>query len=140
MNRNLYKWAIVLMWLALPAAGWGYWRMWDQLPAQMALHFDAHRQPNGFASREGALQTGLGIMIAMLVLFTSATIVLARLKPVAVWPALVISYVIVGFCWYGNHSIVKFNLKAQPAHSELVGPNSPALRDSVVLAVPQPRS
>jgi len=43
---------------------------------------------------------------------------------------LVLFYLSLGFFWYANNWIVEFNLKAQPAHSELVGPNSPAIRDS----------
>ncbi len=68
---------------------------------------------------------GLGILIFMLVVFTIATLLVLYLKPPAFWPALLISYVVVGFCWYGNYSIVKFNLDAQAAHSELVGTRSP---------------
>ena len=48
--------------------------------------------------------------------------------------AFIVAYVALGFCWYGNYSIVKFNLKP-PAHSELVGPNSPALSNSEHLTV-----
>ena len=140
MNRDWYKWLILLMWLALPTSAWTYWHVWDQLPAKMAVHFNADWQPNGYTSREGALQLGLGILVVMLVLFTVATLTIFYLKPVAVWAALAIVYVVVGFCWYGNYSIVEFNLKAQPAHSELVGPISPAPSDSAALAVPQPRS
>jgi hypothetical protein len=35
-----------------------------------------------------------------------------------------------GFSWYGKYSIIHFNLKSQPAHSELVRPISPAASDS----------
>jgi len=66
----------------------------------------------------------------MLVVFTVATLTVLYLKPLAVAPVLLISYVVVSFCWYGNYSIVKFNLNAQAAHSELVGTISPAHSDS----------
>ena len=46
----------------LPITALNYWRAWDQLPARMAVHFDANWQPNGYTSREGALMLGLGIM------------------------------------------------------------------------------
>ena len=121
MTRNLHKALLALMWMALPTSAWTYWHVWDRLPESMAVHFKADWQPNGYASREAALKMGLGILIAMLVLFTIATLVISYLKPFAVWPALVIAYVVVGFCWYGNYSIVKFNLNAHAAHSELVG-------------------
>ena len=119
--NNWYKPLVWLMWLALPASAWNYWSVWDQLPPRMAVHFDANWQPNGYTSREGAVELGLGIMVVMLVLFTIATLVAHATKPGAAWPALLISYVVLGFCWYGNHSIVNFNLNPQPAHSELMG-------------------
>lgn len=118
------------MWLALPTSAWTYWNVWERLPAQMAVHFDANWHANGFTTRDGAMKMGLGILIFMLVVFTIATLLISYLKPPAVWPALLISYVVVGFCWYGNYSIVKFNLNAQAAHSELVGATSPALSNS----------
>jgi len=64
------------------------------------------------------------------VLFTVAGLIAHAMKPVAAWPMLVVFYVVLGFVWYGNYSIVKFNLNSQPAHSELVGPISPAVSDS----------
>ncbi len=86
MARTWYKTLVVLMWLALPTSAWDYWHVWDQLPARMAVHFDANWQPNGYTSREGALQLGLGIMLVMLVLFTVATLIVHALKPPAAWP------------------------------------------------------
>jgi hypothetical protein len=112
-----YKPLVVLMWLALPSAFWNYWRSWDQLPARMAVHFDANWQPNGYTSRDGAVELGLGIMVAMLILFTVATLIIQSLKLSAAWPALLIAYVVIGFCWYGNQMIVNFNLNAQQRSS-----------------------
>ena len=68
MNRAWYKLAVFLMWLALPAAAWNYGRVWNQLPERMAVHFDANWQPNGYTSRAGAAELGLGIMAVMLIL------------------------------------------------------------------------
>lgn len=130
MIRDWYKVLVGLMWLALVISGLTYWHMWEQLPARMAVHFDANWQPNGYTSREGAVELGLGIMVVILVLFTVACLAARALKPTASWPMLIFFYVVLGFVWYGNYSIVKFNSYAQPAHSELVGPNSPAIRDS----------
>ena len=113
MARIGHKLLILLMWVGLPASAWMYWSAWDRLPARMAVHFDANWQPNGYTSREGALQLGLGIFLVMLVLFTVTTLIIDALKPQAFWPALVISFVALGFCWYGNYSIVKFNLQGQ---------------------------
>jgi hypothetical protein len=121
---------IWLMWLALPISSLEYWQAWNRLPMRMAVHFDANWQPNGFTSKEGALDLGLGIMATMLVLFTVGALVARSLGQIAAWPLLAVFYVALGFVWYGNHSIINFNLKAQPAHSELVGPISPASSDS----------
>lgn len=124
MNRAWYKppaWLIWLTWLALPLSAMEYRQNWDQLPARMAVHFDANWQPNGFTSRQGALELGLGIMVVLLVLFTVAAFIARALKQSAAWPLLVVFYIAMGFVWYGNHSIIKFNLQSQPAHSELVG-------------------
>jgi amino acid transporter len=129
MNRG-YALATWLMWLALPITALSYWQVWDQLPTRMAVHFDANWQPNGYTSREGALYLGLGIMAFLLVLNTVGALITRAMKPTASWPVLVVSYVVLGFCWFGNHSIVNFNLNPKPAHSELVGPNSPATRNS----------
>lgn len=130
MNQAWYKSLVLLMWLALPVSALEYWFAWDRFPARMAVHFDANWQPNGYTSREGALELGLGIMAVMLVLFTIATLTVYALKPTSAWPVLVISYVVLSFVWYGNHSIVEFNLNPHPAHSELVGLNPPAVSDS----------
>src|SRR5438270_10196746 len=112
------------MWLGLPISAWEYRSLWEQLPARMAVHFDANWRPNGYTSRQGALELGLGIMAVMLVMFTVATLIIQAQKPSAAWPALLIAYVVVGFCWYGNHSIVKFNLAAQKGSSQLSVPSS----------------
>ena len=103
---------------------------WDRLPMRMAVHFDANWQPNGYTSREGALMLGLGIMVFMLVVFTIGVLIAHALKPAAAWPLLMVFYVALGFVWFGNHSIVEWNLNPPPAHSELMGANSPAVRDS----------
>ena len=134
MNRDWYKWAVLLMWIALPTSAWNYWRVWDELPERVAVHFDVNWRPNGFTSREGAFQMGLGIMLVMLVVFTVTTLIVLYLKPAAGLGVLIVAYVALAFCWYGNYSIVEFNLKT-PAHSELVGPSSPALSDSEYLSV-----
>ena len=129
MNRDGYKLLVALMWLVLPITAGNYWQQWDQLPNRMAVHFDINNRPNGYTSREGAAMLGLGIMAVMLVLFTVATLIARAMKPSASWPVLVIAYVVLGFCWFGNHSIVHFNLNP-PAHSELMGPTSPVASNS----------
>lgn len=116
MKNGLCKALIVLMWLLFVSTALNYWRAWDQLPARMAVHFDANWQPNGFTSREGALELGLGIMAFLLLLFTIGALIALAMKPQAFWPMLVFFYVVLGVCWYGNYSIVRFNLDSAAAH------------------------
>ena len=130
MNGRWYKTLVALMWLALPITTRDYSSNWDRLPARMAVHFDANWQPNGYTSREGAMELGLGIMVFMLVVSTVGLLIAHALKPAAAWPLLVVFYVTIGFVWFGNRSIIKWNLNLPPAHSELMGPSSPAVRDS----------
>jgi len=125
MNRGWYKPAIWLMWLALPLTALNYWRAWEHLPARMAVHFDANWEPNGYTSREGALELGLGIMVVMLVLFTVAGLIAHDLKPAASWPMLVFFYVVLGFITYGNYSIIRFNLNLLAPHPPPVNFNVP---------------
>ena len=121
MNRIAYKTLVGLMWLALPVTTLDYWRNWDRLPVRMAVHFDANWQPNGYTSREGALDLGLGIMVFMLVVSTVGLLIAHALKPAAAWPLLMVFYVTIGFVWFGNRSIIKWNPNPPPAHSELMG-------------------
>ena len=130
MNGRWHKTLVALMWLALPITAVDYSSNWDRLPTRMAVHFDANWQPNGYTSREGAVMLGLGIMAVMIVLFSLAALIARALKPSASWPILLISYVVLGVCWYGNQSILNFNLHSEPVHSELMGPISPAIRNS----------
>ncbi len=130
MNHEPYKtpvFLIVAMWLALPLSWMEYRQNWDHLPERMAVHFDADWHPNGFTSKQGALDLGLGIMAVLLVLFTVASFAIRAVKPQASWPALVIAYVVLGVCWYGNHSIIKFNLNGQSVHAERRSPQLSAL-------------
>lgn len=131
MNRDWYKPVIWLMWLPLISIALSYWRAWDRLPARMAVHFDANWQPNGYTSREGSLMLALGMLAFMQIVFTISALIVRAQKPQAAWPLLVLFYLSLGFFWYANNWIVEFNLNAQPAHSELVGPISPAPSDSV---------
>lgn len=124
--RAAYKPMLVLMWVGLVTSSLDYWRFWDRLPARMAVHFDANWQPNGYTSREGAVALGLGIMTVMLVLFTVAGVIAHAMKPVAAWPMLLVFYVVIGFCWYGNRWIVNFNLQSQQLHSEAAGKSKAA--------------
>jgi len=76
------------------------------------------------------LMLGLSIMVVMLLLYTVAGLIVRAQKPSASWSMLVGFYVVLGFLWFGNNSIVEWNLNPPPSHSELMGANSPAARDS----------
>jgi hypothetical protein len=121
MSRDWFKALVGLMWLGLPFSAFEYWSAWDRLPGRMAVHFDANWQPNGYTSREGALMLGLGIMGFLLVVGTVGALIAHALKPSgAAWVLLAIFYLTLGVCWYGNHSIIRFNLNALGDHSEFV--------------------
>jgi uncharacterized protein DUF1648 len=122
MARNWYKPLLALMWLTLVTSAMNYWRVWDRLPERMAVHFDASFHPNGFTSKAGSVELGLGIMTVMLVLFTVAGLIAHAMKPVAAWPMLVVFYVAMGIIWYGNYSIVTFNLNRLAAPQYLIIP------------------
>ena len=125
MNRNWYTTAIWMMWLALPITALNYGRAWDQLPARMAVHFDANWQPNGYTSREGALMLGLGITAFLLVIFTVGAFILRAYRSSPAWPMLAVFYVVLGFSCYGNYSIVRFNLNLLAPHPSPVNINVP---------------
>jgi len=86
----------------------------------MAVHFDANWQPNGYTSRDGALELGIGILFAILVLFTVTILVMDTLKPQAFWPALVIAYFVLAIGSYANYFVVNFNLQARLVRSEML--------------------
>lgn len=139
MSGSAYKWLVVVMWLPLVTTALNYWRAWDRLPARMAVHFDANWQPNGYTSREGSLMLALGMLVFMQIVFTITALIVLAQKPRAAWPMLVFCYLFLGIFWYANNWIIEFNLKAQPAHSELMGSISPAPSNSVPILL-QPHS
>jgi hypothetical protein len=124
MNKPWHKLAVLLLWLPLPVIALKYWRLWDQLPLRMAVHFDANWQPTGFTSRQGALMLAVGILATIQVLFTIAIVIVRAQKPDAFRPMLAFAYLFLAFFWFANNWVVEFNLRPQPAHSELVGANS----------------
>jgi uncharacterized membrane protein len=110
MKRSWFKPLVAIAWLLLPVSAWSYWHVWDKLPARMAVHFDKNFEPNGFTSKQGSVELGLGIMAVILALFTVAALIAYAVKPNAAWPMMIVFYVVLGFIWYGNYSIVKFNM------------------------------
>ena len=112
MNRRLYQSLTGLLWLALPLTALRFWLVWDRLPLRMATHFNANWQPNGWMSREGALEFALGLTAFLLVVFTAILAVVLRQKvaDAAAWVLLVFSYVVVGFVFVVNSKVVGYNL------------------------------
>lgn len=116
MLRSAYKPMLLLMWLALITSALNYWRVWDQLPARMAVHFDANFVPNGYTSRVASAELGLGIMAVLLLLFTIAGLIAHEMKPEAAWPMLLAFYFAVIILWYVNYSVLRFNLNRLAPH------------------------
>jgi uncharacterized membrane protein len=94
VDLSAYRRATWLMWLALPATAFIYWRAWDRLPARIAVHFDASWRPNGWAARDDALHLSVGIVGFLLVVFTFASFSTQARKPGSAGPVLFLSYLV----------------------------------------------
>jgi Protein of unknown function (DUF1648) len=124
MNRKLYPLLVWLTWLALPLTALRFWLVWDQLPLRMATHFNANWQPNGWMSREVALEFALGVTAIMLVVFTIILLIIRRQKAAGafVWAMLAFSYAMIGFIFVINGRIVSYNLTGQQESSNFLLP------------------
>jgi hypothetical protein len=108
MERKLLLAAVAIAWLTLPLTALNYSRAWDRLPPRIAIHFDANWQPNGWTSREGALELALATTGLLLVTFTFATFVASR-KPASVvsrWAMIIVFYAAIGLVYRVNQWIV----------------------------------
>lgn len=116
MNRKHFTIMTALMWLALPLTALRYWLVWDQLPARMATHFGANGQANGWMPREISLYFALGLTAFMLVIFTTIAYTMQKQKaPDAISAALLgFFYVVLGFVFYVNNSVLDHNLTGRP--------------------------
>lgn len=121
MNKTAFNTATGLMWVALPITAFRYWSVWDRLPARMASHFDAAGQANGWMTREVSLEFALGLTVFLLAIFTGISLA-ARLRNVTdavSWSLLGLFYLVLGFVYHINSSVVDYNLTATPV---AVGP------------------
>jgi len=112
--KERFQLAIWLMWLAAPVIALDYWRVWDRLPARMAVHFDINWQANGWASRGAAAQFGVLVVLLLLVVFTLAGHAMAN-SPVPAfvgWSLLVFFYGVLICSCAVNHWVVRYNLDA----------------------------
>lgn len=116
MNRTWWKFGIGLLWLGLPLIAFRYWMVWDRLPARIATHFNAAGQPNGWMTREGSMYFILGLFLFLAVLFTVILIVIHKVEvpDAAAWAALGFFYVVMGVVYYGNESVLAYNLNRAP--------------------------
>lgn len=116
MTRKWWKIGIALPWLGLPLIALRYWMVWDQLPVRMATHFNAMSQPNGWMSREGSLYFIVGLYLLLVVLFTVIITVVHKVHApdAAAWAVLGLFYVILGVLYYGNESVLSYNLTGAP--------------------------
>ncbi len=122
MNRKPPQLVIWLMWLALPINAWNYWRVWDRLPARMAVHLNANWQADGWTARGNSWVSSLGLTVFLLVVFTiAAYAVRAAAKPaLTAWTLLGVFYLMIGFVSYLGNWVIEYNLNLQSQHSPVM--------------------
>jgi hypothetical protein len=119
MNRRVFQFAIVLLWLALPLLVLEYRAAWESLPAQMATHFSPANQPIGWMSREEALRFGLILMAGALGVSTGVLIAATRRKIDAFsWTLLAFFAFFVGFLFRVNQAVLRQNLGEGSLHPQ----------------------
>lgn len=116
MNRHAWRIGIVLPWLGLPLIALRYRLVWDRLPAHLATHFNTANQPNGWMTREGSLYFILGLYLCLVTLFTVIMTVFRKVNAPdsAAWAVMGLFYVILGVLYYGNESVLAYNLTGAP--------------------------
>jgi hypothetical protein len=114
-SRFYFRASTVLIWAALPANGLLYALTWNQLPSQMATHFDFTNRPNGWMSREGSLAFSLLFATFLAVI---ATLVLSRVNKAdaAAWGLVLVFYVVQGTLLWAENSTIEYNLYGRPIH------------------------
>lgn len=114
--KKSYQPLIWLAWVALPLTAFRYWSAWDRLPARMATHFNAAGQPNGWMTREVSFQFGLGITAFVLAVFTGALLMIQKRRSwdAVAWAFLGLFYLVTGAVYYGNVSVLSYNLNGGP--------------------------
>jgi len=129
MNRKLFPILTAMMWLALPLTAVRYWQVWDQLPERMATQFGAGGEPNGWMPREVSLYFAVGLTAFMLVIFTAVAYVMQKQQSPNLLSAGLLGffYLVLGFVFYGNDSVLEHNLTGRPV---TIGP--------VLIGVPSP--
>jgi Protein of unknown function (DUF1648) len=115
MQRRIFQFAVVLLWLALPLVALQYTRVWNQLPVRVATHFNAAGQANGWMSRGDAVNFGVGFVAFLLVIFTALLLYNARRRVDGFsWAALGFCMLVLGVMIEVNRGIVNYNLHGAP--------------------------
>jgi hypothetical protein len=83
MKRNYWRGFIALLWFALPGMALRYWRVWDRLPVQMASHFDAAGNPQGWMSRQQSLVFTLAFLAFMVTVSSVILLAIHRRDPIS---------------------------------------------------------
>ena len=113
--RRLFQFGIALLWLTLPLTAIQYTRVWNQLPARVATHFNAANQADGWMSRVQAVQFPAGFTAFLLVIFTVILLYMGRDRvDVFSWAMLGFCALVLGVFVEVNRSIVNYNLYATP--------------------------
>ena len=143
MNRRYFQFAIALLWLAVPLVALEYGRVWDQLPAHMATHFNAAGQANGWMPRDVALKFGLGVMAFLLAVFTPLLWFMSRRNvDLSSWAMLGFCAVVLGFMVAGNQAILNHSLQGTPVRPDsmlIVLPVAAALLIAIFLGTKRDR-
>jgi Protein of unknown function (DUF1648) len=112
MNRRIFQFAIILLWLALPLTAYLYRQVWNQLPAHVATHFDATGRANGWMSRSQALGFAVGFMAFLLIVFTPLMLYRSRSRVDAFyWAMLAFCYLVIGSMVEVNRGLIAYNLQ-----------------------------
>jgi hypothetical protein len=115
MNRRIFQFATVFLWLALPLVALQYLQVWNQLPAHVATHFNAAGEANGWMSPDQALKFGVGFTAFLLMIFTALLFYIIRNRIDAFsWAWLAFSALVVCFTVEINRGIVNYNLHGTP--------------------------
>ena len=101
------------MWFVLPALALRYWQVWDRLPARIASHFDACGHANGWMTREDSMIFVIGISAFIVLLGTLILRRVRRPEP-ASFAIVAFFYVIFAVIFWGNESVLGYNLYRQP--------------------------
>ncbi len=111
MNRRIFQFVIILLWLALPLTAYLYRQSWNQLPAHVATHFDATGRANGWMLRSQALGFAVGFMALLLIVFTPLMLYRSRSRVDAFsWAMLAFCYLVIGTMVEVNRGLIAYNL------------------------------